>query len=1035
MGTIFETGEDEIIDVNDVTIDESEGLQTSGVATATEDNNDDDILLSSIATLLGTLDTLGAPAAGEAIEAAQNQVLTFEADVDPSLKFTLKNGDTVVTEVLSALSTTAGGDPITLVWINATTIFGYADRGGANERVAFALVLEKIEPTVGDPGGARVTIVQYEAIEHPDNGSFDEAVDLTGLVFVDAVQDVAFDDFSTAAAGQNDWNLVTDPETGIQLLFTGFERGIDTVNTSDFGIGSNAQSIGDTDGIIVDFVKGQTTPTQTSADDLANIDFKERVEGPSAGFTLVQVGGGPTNRVDAMVVAYDSDEVGKNPPPPDGDGAATDDYTDGNIDGTPKTIISIKVWLVSDDPNVAEVLVRTWLRDGEVTSGDDSGVSFAIDGDGVKITGLLDNYRVEFAVDGMLDRFSVQNVSGSGGNKTFDLGDIRLGGQVGDQAEVGSHINFEDDGPSQTVTAGTTTVSVELDETTGDSDRYASGETADTYVNDDNGHLAQVTTTVAGGLVSLFSAAGDYGSDGAGTLTPLLSFVGVPPEGLATSLSATHGGAITLFADSATQLSGKDTDGHTVFTIAIVDVGGGVLQLQTTLIEALDNGNDTLFDEAVALLLPEGALELQYQVTRSDAEGDTVVASDTILLADDATSVFSFDDDGPLPLSPVAGSIVNAAGESETFALDDGSPASFAANFGSDGKGSLVFTGMNNQILANGALLRDTASNALTSNNVAITLSGFGTHVLTASAGATTVFTMTMDSTSGQYTIEMFARIDDGSFDFDNFATARAGKFSWLGVGGDEFPDKDLLVTGGVPNVTTVNNDSDDLAANNQWINAATTDTPAEFLRLDFVDLEISANQGGSDINTIPTATHYDANNVGFTIMQTQSGRPVDVRITAFDVEHDIDGTDGTSVTADLTTGDIDEIIAVTVITNTQDPENNTKTYLKHDGIDDSGFVVWGENDVIVLNLEGANANQAHLRDQVFVSTEDGFNRLEIGNAEAVGSKDAFAIGDVEVGAVGQEIDLAFNGQIVDGDGDAASIGLVGVTLEPAPVV
>ncbi|WP_165493847.1 hypothetical protein, partial [Azotobacter chroococcum] len=430
-----------------------------------------------------------------------------------------------------------------------------------------------------------------------------------------------------------------------------------------------------------------------------------------------------------------------------------------------------------------------------------------------------------------------------------------------------------------------------------------------------------------------------------------------------------------------------------------------------------------------------GALELQYQVTRSDAEGDTVVASDTILLADDATSVFSFDDDGPLPLSPVAGSIVNAAGESETFALDDGSPASFAANFGSDGKGSLVFTGMNNQILANGALLRDTASNALTSNNVAITLSGFGTHVLTASAGATTVFTMTMDSTSGQYTIEMFARIDDGSFDFDNFATARAGKFSWLGVGGDEFPDKDLLVTGGVPNVTTVNNDSDDLAANNQWINAATTDTPAEFLRLDFVDLGISANQGGSDINTIPTATHYDANNVGFTIMQTQSGRPVDVRITAFDVEHDIDGTDGTSVTADLTTGDIDEIIAVTVITNTQDPENNTKTYLKHDGIDDSGFVVWGENDVIVLNLEGANANQAHLRDQVFVSTADGFNRLEIGNAEAVGSKDAFAIGDVEVGAVGQEIDLAFNGQIVDGDGDAASIGLVGVTLEPAPVV
>ncbi|MEE4465269.1 DUF5801 repeats-in-toxin domain-containing protein, partial [Azotobacter chroococcum] len=189
-----------------------------------------------------------------------------------------------------------------------------------------------------------------------------------------------------------------------------------------------------------------------------------------------------------------------------------------------------------------------------------------------------------------------------------------------------SVFSFDDDGPTQTVTAvagAAAQLEVELDETTGGSDRYAAGETPDTYLNDDNGYLAQVTTAVAGGLAALFTVSGSYGSDGAGTLTPLLSFVGVPVGGLATSLSATHGGAITLFADSATQLSGKDGNGDTVFTIAIVDVGGGVLQLQTTLIEALDNGNDTLFDEAVALLLSEGALELQYQVTRSDAEGDT----------------------------------------------------------------------------------------------------------------------------------------------------------------------------------------------------------------------------------------------------------------------------------------------------------------------------------------------------------------------------------------------------------------------------
>ncbi|MNY71353.1 hypothetical protein D3C86_2096790 [compost metagenome] len=50
-------------------------------------------------------------------------------------------------------------------------------------------------------------------------------------------------------------------------------------------------------------------------------------------------------------------------------------------------------------------------------------------------------------------------------------------------------------------------------------------------------------------------------------------------------------------------------------------------------------------------------------------------------------------------------------------------------------------------------------------------------------------------------------------------------------------------------------------------------------------------------------------------------------------------------------------------------------------------------------------------------------------------SNHAFAIGDVEVPAVGQEIDLAFNGEIVDGDGDANSIGLIGITVTPEVIV
>ncbi|MNN69157.1 hypothetical protein D3C81_1849190 [compost metagenome] len=47
----------------------------------------------------------------------------------------------------------------------------------------------------------------------------------------------------------------------------------------------------------------------------------------------------------------------------------------------------------------------------------------------------------------------------------------------------------------------------------------------------------------------------------------------------------------------------------------------------------------------------------------------------------------------------------------------------------------------------------------------------------------------------------------------------------------------------------------------------------------------------------------------------------------------------------------------------------------------------------------------------------------------------AFAIGDVEVGAVGENVALEFNAQIVDADGDTDSIGLIGVTVTPEVIV
>ena len=215
-------------------------------------------------------------------------------------------------------------------------------------------------------------------------------------------------------------------------------------------------------------------------------------------------------------------------------------------------------------------------------------------------------------------------------------------------------INIEDDVPTLSLGVNTQVLAqleVALDETRGNQDRYAANDDqSQGYVNDDNGALAKVTTQLAGGLTSLFTIGGAAGADGEASLSGTLSFSGVPPQGLTTTLSATHGGAIHLFVDPANSqvVRGVDATGDTVFTIAIVTVDGQP-QLQTTLFEAIRHpDNDQRFDEAVDLLIKhQGSLQLQYQVTRVDGDGDAVTRTAKVELAGGNSSYFSFQDDGP----------------------------------------------------------------------------------------------------------------------------------------------------------------------------------------------------------------------------------------------------------------------------------------------------------------------------------------------------------------------------------------------------
>ncbi|WP_270658708.1 retention module-containing protein [Aeromonas sp. Y301-2] len=357
---------------------------------------------------------------------------------------------------------------------------------------------------------------------------------------------------------------------------------------------------------------------------------------------------------------------------------------------------------------------------------------------------------------------------------------VTLTDDDGDTASATLDIVIQDDVPIQDVgvaeEANLGGLSASLDETVGKEDTYSESDVNDGYVSDDvEGALARATTAIEGGLLSLFTSSGSYGADGAGSITGSFSFVGIGEAGVATNLSATKGGEITLNAVSATELQGVDGEGDVVFSIKIVVVDG-VSQLQTTQFEALSHDDTGLFDESLSLLLSgQNSLGLQYSVTRVDGDGDSVTDSATVSLIAGERSVFSFDDDGPraglAEKAPALGATVDESLASLGGVGSDGVAsatlsaatvqAQFNPAFGADGAGSigysLALTGTN---VASGLYAVDPA--AANGQGAAIVLNQVG-NVITGSAGGVDYFTLTINPSTGEVTLALLDNVWHGN--------------------------------------------------------------------------------------------------------------------------------------------------------------------------------------------------------------------------------------------------------------------------------
>ena len=623
------------------TLDESENRQISNVAATGEDNNDSDILLSSVASTVPTfynrlITGLGLdPAFGTLNGAAKtaSNFISVSGGTVTNLGFVDGSGGAMPVYgsgnpgVATLLSAVDGG----AIKLFADSVLGNRMVLGvdADGDIVFALYL--------DPAAAMTTaqvwMVQFEAISNPDDTNPDDAVNLFDSIGVAATTSQDFN-FNALPSGQNLFGIVGDPAAGLVVIGKTpvlnadgtFTNASNTINTSQGGgpttIGVNNQMFDPGDGAYFTFIKNPVTNylagavgglDQNEADDADNIQYTGGTSPASGGHVIISQtqGGSPATM---KLTAYD---IAGSP-----QGQA---FAAALGSGTPITITGVTVL--------------------NAAGGSAAGVSVSIVGGVATISGLRAGYKVQWTTNAPCDQMLVEGVAGK-----FDIGGFGLLDTSSTAVDIGAQLRFEDDGPSVTIGLETG-AEVRVDESLGEN----AGE-------DETGSLGSVTVTGA----VLFDSSPDYGTDGAGA-NALLYGLDLTSEGADSGLVDTVSGlAVRLYTDGD-DIVGRITGGTEVLRISIDSSNGDVT---VTLERALVHGDDSDDDEAdTPLSIAAGLVSAVLTIE----DGDEDPASDSV----DIGPAIKFEDDGPTAdLSLRAGAEVRVdeslganAGEDETTTL------------------------------------------------------------------------------------------------------------------------------------------------------------------------------------------------------------------------------------------------------------------------------------------------------------------------------------------------------------------------------
>lgn len=571
---------------------------------------------------------------------------------------------------------------------------------------------------------------------------------------------------------------------------------------------------------------------------------------------------------------------------------------------------------------------------------------------------------------------------------------------------ITSKIAIEDDGP-----VIVTATSVTLDE-----DGLPAG-------NNDNapGDAPAILASATGTLVI------NFGSDGpaASELVVTLTSVGTADPDVGPVALTSNGAPVLTSWDHATNtLTGYLTDPGVdpVFTLVVYNNG----TYDFTLLAQLDHpstdsdGNNDGNPEWAY----EDDIVLNFTATATDGDNDTHQAVFSVTV----------DDDEPVAFAPVAMSLDNSAGASDTADLD--ADQNIDDNVGADRLGTITFAnianGQNSGLMSGGQPIYfyfgsdGTNPSVLTASTVTPAEWNGGAGV---DPTAETVFTITLNHNpagNDTYTVNMVGTVDNGAgVSFENLAgTGNAGNPPFKIIESTSIDNLQVLFT--PINDNTVNSDTDDIGVGGQFIDIA---NPDQGLRVDFGQFTSHDNGGPKSDDGFTINSHQTVNGFRFTIDQVSNGTTADVLLRTYDADEGAANQSPINGTApgglhDFTNDTLLSITQVEIYNNLGTLVGTATGSTSFGGI---GVTFNGDGTVLVTNLLAQYS--------VLTRTAAGYDRIEILNAGTSGGTDGkFSLSHLQLETVttGDPITMHFDLALTDADGDRVVVAdALDITLNP----